>query len=59
MEGTTEKTYITRLHGLNPHISVKVRVTKEKKATAIVKECISMSSREGLMSTDVRAVVFD
>ena len=48
-----------RLHGLNPHISLKVRVTKEKKAIDIVKECIEMSSRDGLMPTDIRAVIFD
>lgn len=59
VEGTSEKVYLTRLHGLNPQVSVRSRVTKEKKATDIVAECIRLSSREGLMSTDIRAVIFD
>lgn len=55
----SEKVYLTRLHKLNPHISVKVRITNEKRAVDIVTECIRMSSREGLMPTDVRTVIFD
>lgn len=59
VEGTSEKVYLERLRGLNPNVSVRVRVTNQKKAVDIVAECIRLSSRDGLMSSDVRVVVFD
>ena len=59
VEGPSEKVYLERLHGLNPNVSVKVKVTNKKKAVDIVAECVRLSSREGLMPTDVRVVVFD
>lgn len=59
VEGTSERVYLERLHGLNPKVSVRVRVTNQKKAVDMVAECLRLSSREGLLSSDVRAVVFD
>ncbi len=59
VEGSSEKVYLERLHRLNPNVSMKVKVTNKKKAVDIVAECVKLSSREGLMPSDVRAVLFD
>ncbi len=59
VEGTSEKVYLERIRRLNTNVSVKVKVTNQKKAVDIVKDCIKQSEYEGVMSTDTCAVIFD
>lgn len=59
VEGTSEKIYLERIRRLNSSISIKIKVTNQKKATDIVNECHKLSLGEGLLPTDVLIAVFD
>ncbi len=59
VEGASEKIYLERLRRLNTGISVRIRVTNQKKAVDIVSECLRLSEREHTLPSDARVVIFD
>ena len=58
-EGSSEKVYSDRLSRMTDGFAIETKASKDKRPSAIIKECALEAERRELLETDILLAAFD